>query len=411
MELRKDRVYYQNYRIKLHNLREDQKQRIEKLSYARRFLYNWALEYSNAEYKRTGKVPPYQAVARKFTELKHSDLNFQWLNNQIYNVTTCRYAFIDLAKAFHNFITGKCNRPIFKHRKTDSIRIAIRSNDVTFKGEDGRYAFIPGISMRKGDLIDCGNHNIPHYKGIKYENTRIKFDGIDYWLSLSIKTTIPDDNSIELTDEVIGIDIGVRTAAALSNGISFNGPNKRKLKTLENRLRKIQSAVDRDIGRRMKISTSTRTKYYDIQKSKNQLKRETKLAKTRNKIINIYRSRYHKISREIANMHPSAIVLEDLSAAKIVANAVGKERRNALYQARMSTLSTYIAYKCDFGFTKVIYADRDFPSSQICSNCGYRQSIGRSKIYRCPNCGVELDRDYNAAVNLRNYGLSVLNAT
>ena len=109
MESIKSGTIYQNYRIKLHNLREDQKYRILELSYARRFLYNWALEYSDYEYKRTGKTPPYQAVARVFTKLKKSDPRFTWLDDPRYNVTTCRYAFIDLSHAYNNFIKGKCN--------------------------------------------------------------------------------------------------------------------------------------------------------------------------------------------------------------------------------------------------------------------------------------------------------------
>lgn len=408
METRNGRYIYQNYRIKLHNLREDQKRRILELSYARRFLYNWALEYSNEEYQKTGKTPPYQAIARVFTKLKKSDPQFMWLDDPRYNITTCRYAFIDLNKAFHNFLVGKCRRPVFKDRKTDSVRFAIRSDTLTFKGEDGRFAFIPGISMRKGDLVDCGNHNIPHHKGIKYENARIKFDGVDYWLTLSIRMYMPFyyEESYHPSGEVIGIDLGVRTAATLSNGMTFDGPDKSKLAMLDNRLRKLQSAVDRDRRRRMKQADSTRTKYYDIPKSKNQIKREMKLAKTRNSIVNIYKSRYHKISREIANLHPSTIVLEDLGVAKVVANATGKQLRHALYQSRMATLSNYIAYKCDQNYTRVIYADRDYPSSQICSHCGSRYEIGRDKIYHCPNCDFVIDRDLNAAINLKNFGLS-----
>lgn len=408
MEKKQGRFIYQNYRIKLHNLREDQKYRILELSYARRFLYNWALEYCNEEYLKTGKTPPYQAVARVFTKLKKSDPRFTWLDDPRYNVTTCRYAFIDLAHAFNNFIIGKCRHPIFKDRKTDSIRFAVRSDTLTFKGEDGRFAFIPGISMRKGDLIDCGNHNIPHGKNVKYENARIKFDGNDYWLSLSIRMEMPFyyDDDYHLPGEVIGIDVGIRTAATLSNGITFDGPDKHRLNILDNRLRKIQSAVDRDRRRRQKLADSTRTKYYDIPKSKNQVKREFKLAKTRNRIANIYRSAYHKIASDIVDMRPSTVVVETLGVARMVSNATGKQLRNALYQGRLATLSEYISYKCEQNYIRVIHADKEYPSSQICSCCGSRYEIGRDKIYSCPVCGMNMDRDLNAAINLRNYGMT-----
>lgn len=403
---------YQNYRIKLHGLRDDQKYRILELSYARRFLYNWALEYSDFIYQQSGKTPPYQAIAREFTKLKRSHPRFTWLNDPRYNVTTCRYAFIDLNHAYHNFLSGKCNHPRYKERKTDSIRIAIRSDTLSFKGPDGRYAFIPGVSMKKGDLIDCGNHNIPFKNGVKYENTRIKFDGVDYWLSLSIRMEIPISCNRTYTtdDKITGIDLGIRTPAALSTGVVFDMPYRirNRLSILDNRLRKLQSSVDRDIRRRQTISDRTRTKYEDMPKSKNQLKREEKLAKTRINIHNIYKNFYHKLSKDISQMDHSVVVLETLEVQKMVANAVGKDLRNALYNGRLATLSEYIEYKCTLNGILVIRADKEYPSSQICSNCGHRYHIGREKIYTCPYCGMSMDRDLNAAINLRNYGISII---
>ena len=404
-------TYYQNYRIKLHNLRDDQITRINELSYARRFLYNWALEYSNDQYEKTGKTPPYQAIARVFTKLKHRDPLFQWLNHPKYNVTTCRYAFIDLNTAFHNFISGKCKHPIFKSRKTDSVRFAIRSDCLTFKGEDGRYAFIPGISMKKGDLIDCGNHNIPFGKGIKYENARIKFDGVDYWLSLSIQMRVPIQPSHPIVHDNpgFGIDVGIRTPATMSDGTTYNmkSISKHRLTVLDRRMRVLQSACDRDVRRRMNESNRTRTKYEDIPKSKNQLKRERRLAKTRTQIVNIYRNFYHNISKDIANKLPAFIVVEDLNIHDMITGAFGN-RRHDIYNGRLATLIEYISYKCQNNNVKVIKAPIDYPSSQLCSKCGHRYQVGKDKIYHCPHCGFEEDRDLNAAINLRNYGMSEL---
>ena len=399
---------WKNYRIKLHDLTDNQKDRILKASYARRFLYNWALEICNSHYKEFGKIPNYQELSRRFTLYKKKPGN-EWLDK--INVTTCRYAFIDLANAFHKFISGVCRHPIFKERKTDSIRIAIRSSDLSFKGTDGRYAFIPVISGRKGDLIDCGNHNIPFHKGVKYNNVRVKFDGNDYWLSLSVKVCSRSTiKPIIRSDNIVGVDVGVRTSATLSNGKIYDRVNPKRLSILERRRSKLQSAVDRDLRRRQNEAQRTRTKYDDIPKSKNQLKRESRLSKTRTQIKNLHRNRYHNISKDISESGYDAIILETLNIGRLVRTS-GKDCKKDIYESRMATLIEYIEYKCLRKGMHVIHADRFYPSSQICSICGNIHKPGPGKVYECDKCGTAIDRDLNAAINLRNYGISKLITT
>lgn len=396
---------WKNYRIKLHNLTSSQKNRILKASYVRRFLYNWALEICNTQYEEFGKIPNYQEISRIFTRFKKLPGN-EWLDEV--NVTTCRYAFKDLSNAFHKFIQGKCRHPIFKDRKTDSIRIAVRADCITFKGTDGRFAFIPVLSNKKGDLIDCGNHNIPYHKNAKYNNARIKFDGKDYWLSLSVKVPIVDNtlhSPMIFTDNIVGIDVGVRTSATISNGITYDRVNPKRLKVLERRREILQASVDRDVRRRIKQSNHTRTKYDDIPKSKNQLKREYRLAKTRIQIKNLHQNHYHNISKNISESGYDAVVLETMNISRLVREAYGHVKQE-IYESRMATLIEYIEYKCSRNGITVIKADRSYPSSQICSACGNIHKPGPSKIYTCTKCGLIIDRDLNAAINLKNYGIS-----
>lgn len=330
---------------------------------------------------------------------------FKWLDSL--NVTTCRYAFIDLSAAYHNFIIGICNCPKYKSKKYDTIRIAVRGDDITFNKSNKRYAHIPVLSSNRFDYIDCGNHNIPIGDNIKYDNVRIKFDGIDFWLSLSISLRKPIIfERKDILSNPVGIDVGIRTSATLSNGITFGNPDGYRLSILDNRRRKMQAAVDRDIQKRLKESSRTRTKYEDIPKSKNQLKREEKLRKTKIKISNFYKNYYHNISRKIANMNYSMIVIEDLKVQGMYEDSYGKKRFN-VYESRMATLLEYISYKCQDNGALIIKAPRNFKSSQICSNCKNEYKIGASKTYKCPYCGIILDRDLNAAINLMDYGVSL----
>ena len=204
----------------------------------------------------------------------------------------------------------------------------------------------------------------------------------------------------------VGIDVGIRNSAVLSDGTAYDGVNKHRLHVLEHRRRKLQSLVGKDIDRRMKLSMSTRTKYYDIPKSKNILKKEKKLRKTYIDIYNLYHNHYHQIARDIVNKNPEWVVVEGIKFRDM--HTDNHHMNHAIRDSRMSLLIKYIKDKCNAKNIPVITAPRFFPSTQICSRCGSMYKPGESKIYRCPECGYEIDRDLNAAINLRDYGMSYM---
>lgn len=398
---------YTYYRIKLHNLTDEQKQRIKELSDLSRFSYNWALEFWNKYYDETGKAPGVFDIDKAFAKLRNSP-GYEWLLQ--YNITTPRYAFRHLACGFRKFFRKISNHPHFHSKKEHGIRFSFRAEKMSFHGNHNEYISIPGICKFKDNLIYCGNHNIPiRDKRTDYNNGVIKFDGMDYWLTISVKTYEPFDVDAEFkrtvhSGEPLGIDLGFRTPAALSDGTLYNNPYVSKISRLYNRIRVIQSAIGRDRSRRLKESARTRTKFVDIPKSKNELKRETRFRKTHIQIHNIYNTLYHNISKDIVRKDPSFVVMEGFNIEELVSTNPIPNFRRAIYQARMGTLRSYIAYKCEQQDIPVIYADDEFPSTQLCSRCGTLHEVHEEKTYICPNCGLVIDRDLNAAINLRNYG-------
>ena len=397
---------YTYYRIKLY-LTDEQKEWAKKVSDARRFVYNWALGYSESLYENEGiSFIGWKRLNVLLTELKQSP-EFEWLRQ--FDSTTLKYSLKDLDNAYQRMFSGQCKPPKFKSKKRDTIRFASRPERITFKGENGRYVHIPGLSRGRDDDIDCKSHNIPYGKDISYTNARIKFDGIDYWLSLDVKTKpLEIEHEID-NDKVVGIDVGIRTTAVLYDGdsyTSYDRPNPHRLSVLINRRDKLRSAMTRDINRRLSESLRTKTKYEDVPKSKNQLKREYRYRKTCIQITNLYRSHYHKVSRDIANHGYNTVVLETLRIRPM-------QRDNQyvspyIYEARLATLVNYIAYKCQDAGTRVIFAPDGYRSTKICSHCGGEYDVGESKIYHCPHCHTVIDRDENAATNLRNYGYQQL---
>lgn len=394
---------YKYYKIQLHDLTESQKAQIQELSKVRRYVYNWGYEYIKQQYAEGKPFPKFIGLSNAFTALKKQP-EYKWLNN--YNITMCRYALKDVVAAYVNYFEKKCRAPKLKTKDRDCVRFATRPDRLSFKGSDGRYAYIPGVSKNRKDLIDCGNHIVPFGKVAKYADTRIKFDGLNYWLCLSVKVKTPIIIKPPISDNVIGIDVGIRKSATLSDGTIYDRPSKDKIKLLENRREKLQHAISKDQRRRLKESARTKVPYEDIQKSKRELKREYRFLKTMNKITNIHQTHYHKVAKDIAKKAPDSVVIENIPVMKMIRN--NYFIRDDIYTARLGTLLHYIEYKCEEYGVRVIKADSRYKSSQICSNCGHIHKCGPGETYVCPNCGFEIDRDINASINLRRYGLEYM---
>lgn len=399
---------WKNYKVKIHNLKKEQIKYIYDISDAYRYCYNWGINFHKTYYENEGKSPSFIEMCSAFTEFRNSKEHI-WL--QKYDVNTCRLALRDVKNAYIYFFRGETKYPKFKSRKKNRIFFRVRGDRINFFGPNNRFIVIPGFSKMdpNGDrfsdlrLVDCKRHNIPVGKNINYKNVSITRNGISYWLNLSIEfpDIVIDENDLP-HENPIGIDVGVVTTAYLSNGIKFDRPNPKRLAILEHRRRKLQSIISNDINKRLSESKRTKTKYVDIPKSKNQMKREEKLRKTYFDIHNIYDNHYHQVSRAIANMKPSFVAIEDLSIRKL-----SKDRpysKKHIIPARLGLLLHDITYKCENQGTTVIRVPMTFPSSQLCSCCGHRQNMKNKRIFKCEICGNVLDRDYNASLNLLHYG-------
>ena len=430
MSLRRQRrgrqVEYAYYKIKLHNLTEAQKQRAKELYGVSRFIYNLFLDMNIVNYEIGNRHRPgYEEMCKILTQLRQEGSLYHWLAD--YDVSVERAALKDLDEAYEKFFDSskrlkaiqarggslkpnqRLNRfPSFKTKKKSKFKFGVRGERITFSGEGNRYVHIPGLTPGRTEKIDCKRHNIPYRQGMVYDNARIIFDGNNYWLTVSVKVarpfTVADIKRLPGV-EALGVDVGIREAAVTSDRSRYQGPDKHRLAVLYNRRDAIRSAISKDIDYRMERARRTKTKYDEIPKSKNELKREAKWLKTIQQIHNLYETCYHNISKDIASKQAQVVVLETL--------AIDSMRRKSsvalssdIIENRMVRLSDMIEYKCKANGSKVIRALFGYRSSQICSSCGHIHSPGDSKVYECPNCGLIIDRDYNAALNLRNYGLS-----
>ena len=226
----------------------------------------------------------------------------------------------------------------------------------------------------------------------KYLNPRITFDGLNWWISVGVECpNIIEENS----NEGIGVDLGIKNLAICSDGNTYKNINKtQKIKKLEKRKRRLQRSISRKYEKNKKEVSYCKTR--------NIIKGEKELLKLNHRLTNIRQDYLHKTTSEIIKREPNFIVLEDLNVSGMMKN---RHLSKAIQQQKLYEFRHQIEYKSKWNGIKVIIADRFFPSSKLCSCCGnIKKDLKLSdRIYKC-ECGNVIDRDYQAALNLKRYG-------
>ena len=230
----------------------------------------------------------------------------------------------------------------------------------------------------------------------KYYNPRIKFDGLNWWITVGIE--FPDSIDIQKKDG-IGIDLGIKDLAVCSDGNIYKNINKsNKVKKIERKKRRLQRLISRSYEK------NKRGKEYC--KTNNVIKKEKLLLKITHRLTNIRQNYLHQATSEIIKREPSFICIEDLNVKGMMKN---RHLSKVVQDQKFYEFRRQIEYKAVWNNIPVVIADRFFPSSKLCSCCGtIKKDLKLSdRIYKC-ECGNVIDRDYQAALNLKRYGENVL---
>lgn len=354
-----------------------------------RYVYNWALGEEIKSYNEGNGFIGLIDLQKKFGKYRNQT---EWLKEIPLN--TGREAIRNLINAYDHYFKGHNGFPKFKSKKVVRKSFQVRNEQFAFRFYEDSVR-ISGLPVH--ETVKCGHHNMPTDKDAKFHKPTIIFDGYNYWLSVSVEIDT-DNEQIELNDYSLGIDIGLRTSLQLSSGESYNLPDNSKL---EKRKRRQQSRLDKMRMKRLEESKRTKTKFDDIPMTKNEQKLRYEFYKTNQRMFNRTNSATHLYTKRIVEKLPKRIVVEDLDVEKMIQGSyIGRFIKPSGF-ARMLHQLEYKSKERGIEFVK---ADRFFPSSQICSSCGNRHKQGPSKIYKCPVCGLVIDRDLNAAINLSQYG-------
>ena len=343
-----------------------------------RWVYNWALERQQENYKNGGKFIYDNQLRKEITQLKkHED--YKWLGDVSNNVA--KQAVKDACNAYKRFFKGQSGFPNFKSRRKSNKSFY---NDTAKLKVKNKSVLIEKIGWVKT------SEQLP--MDIKYLNPRVSYDNKYWYLSVSYEQEFTQP---ELTDEVIGIDLGIKTLAVCSNGMDFKNINKTtKVRKIEKRLRRLQRSASR------KYEMNKEGNRYA--KTCNIIKIEKKIQLLYRRLSNIRNNHLHQTTNAIVRTKPSKVVMEDLNVKGMMKN---RNLAKAISQQKFYEFKRQMEYKCEKYGIKFIQVDRFFPSSKLCSNCGQiNKNLKLSdRRYHC-DCGLHIDRDLNASINLANYG-------
>ena len=382
------------------NLTDEQEQQMWKSVGVARWCYNYAItrckeQYS--DYLKDNTLPKTLSegqIRKELTVLKHT--THPWLKEVGSNVI--KQAVKDWNDARNRFFKGLGNAPKYKSKATSKPSFYV--NYETLRGVQGGF---------RGERLGFVKTTQPLPKipkGTYYKNPRISFDGKYWYLSISYEVS---DFSVEITDSVIGVDLGIKTLATLSTGEVIENINKsHRVKQLEKQLRREQRHLARQLQANTKGYTTT-AKGGRKPTYKRSLDLCSNIQNTKRKIKLIYRklrfirlNHVHQSTSHIVKQLPKGIVIEDLNVRGMIKNKhLAKHIQNSMFYEFRRQLQ----YKCSEYGIQLVISDRFYPSSKACSCCGFIKSDLKlnDRVYRCNSCGLEIDRDLNAAENLANY--------
>ena len=363
----------------------EQKTKINKTIGTCRYVYNFYLAH-NKELHDTGQ---------KFMSGKSFSV---WLNNE-YLLNNSDYRWIkevssksvkksieDGCAAFTRFFKGQSKFPKFKKKGKSDVKMYFVKNNPKDCACERHRINIPTLGWVR--LKEKGY--IPTTKdGYVVKSGTVSIKAGRYYVSALVE--IPDTKVTNSSNEGIGIDLGLKDLAIVSNGKTYKNINKSaRIKKLEKQLRREQRCLSRKYNNLKKGESTQRA---NIQKQK------LKVQKLHHRIDNIRTDYINKTIAEIVKTKPSYITIEDLNVSGMMKN---RHLSKAVASQKFYEFRTKLKIKCDANGIELRVVDRFYPSSKLCHCCGsIRKDLKLSdRIYKC-ECGYVENRDFNASLNLR----------
>lgn len=346
---------------------------------AARFAYNWGLVRCLQALEHGQPLPSSTRLHREWNRWKRENATW-WVE-----VSKCapQEAFRDLERAFRSWRRGLARKPRFKRKKS------LAGNTARFTGSVRvllRHVQLPRIGRVRTKERTDKLLALLDGRRVRVLSATVSREADRWYVSLTCNVQRPDPPPRQ--GEPVGVDLGLVSFLVLSDGTRVDSPRPlaKALRLLRRRSRRL--------SRKQKGS-------------RNHAKAALCLARLHRRVRCIRRDFLHRVTTQLVKTKP-VIVVEDLNVRGLVRGKLSR----SVADAGWATFRQMLEYKARWYGSRLITAPRGFPSTRICSRCGClapRMPLS-ARVFRCPECGLELDRDLNAALNLRIYGLAVLNS-
>lgn len=361
---------------------EEQAQTFFRYAGASRFAYNECVAYCKAQYQagRTDLIKQPE-LRQHLRDLRDNTPGFEWLAEVPEAVVKQSTKTFDKARA--KAFKKQARFPRF-HKKQPSKASFYQRTDTFHTTKHG--VKITGIK----EPVYAKFRKIPD----RILNPHVVWDGKYWYLSYTYETGT-EPAKPRKHGGTLGIDLGIKNLAVVSDGTVFSNINySKEVKKLEKRKRHLQ--------RRLSKKFEANKQGNKFVKTSNIAKLQKQVAMLDRKLVNIRSNHINEVINSILSARPKRIVIEDLNVKGMLRN---RYLAKSIASQKFAEFATKLAQKCEETGIELVKANRWYPSSKTCSGCGFKkQDLSLAeRIYTCEHCGLVIDRDLNAALNLANY--------
>ena len=376
------------YKIEI-NPTKAQKFKIHQTIGTARFVYNFYIAHNKEVYEKEGKFVSGMDFSKWLnSEYIPSNQEMKWIKEV--SSKARKQAIMNAEQAFRDFFKKRKGFPKFKKKKDQDVKAYFPKNNKTDWTLERHRVKIPTLGWVR--LKEFGY--IPTNSIVKSGTVSQKANR--YYVSILV-----EEKEVEVlkpTNEGIGIDLGIKDFAVCSDGTIFKNINKTStVKKVEKKLKREQRKLSRkyeSLKMRNKNIEEGRATQRNIQKQ------VVKVQKLHQRLANIRTDYINKTISLIIRQKPSYITMEDLAVSNMMKN---KHLSKAIANQKFFEFRKKLTTKCKQNKIELRVVDRFYPSSKTCSCCGkIKKDLKlKDRVYKC-NCGLMIDRDFNASINLKN---------